>query len=164
MRRLASRGLFGAFLLLLVVLAFLIFRSAYAPRPGDGTGASTPSPAASCSPAPCADLQGYQVWITVLPPQDGTVELVVNFQNSSDSTHADPSDFSLVDSSGRSVKPVYDTSDCPHWPRTEFNHGARRGPFRLCFKPSSIGAPLKVHWAPDFGFFCCDTDIVLTQT
>jgi len=30
-----------------------------------------------------------------------------------------------------------------------------------CFRPSTTDAPLKLHWTPDMGLFCCETDIVL---
>jgi hypothetical protein len=161
MRRVASRGLVVAFLVGLAALGYVVYQSAAA-RQQSGVATPAPTAAAACSPVPCANVQGYLVWITGLQAQGGSVALDVSFENSSSSTHADPADFTLVDSSGRSFSPIYDSADCPHWPRTEFSNGARRGPFHLCFKPGTSAAPLKLHWTPDMGLFCCRTDIVLT--
>ena len=87
----------------------------------------------------------------------------LTFQNSSNSTHADPSEIQLIDAAGHSNNRVTDAPGCTAWPRTEFNNGAKFGPVPECFRPSSTGPPLKLHWEPDFGFLCCETDIALTS-
>ena len=158
-----TRGLLVAFLVGLAVLAYVVFQSAVTRQQ---SGGATPTPGQqtklACSPAPCANLQGYQVWITGLRAEGRNVTLDVSFQNSSNSTHADPSDFVLLDASGLPFRPTYNDAACPHWPRTEFNHGERRGPFHLCFQPSSAAPPLKLRWSPDMGLFCCRTEIAMT--
>ena len=158
----ASRGLLVAFLAGLAVLAYVVFQSATAHQQGGG---ATPTPGQqsplACSPAPCANVQGYQVWVAGLQAVGRSVRLSVSFQNSSSATHADPSDFVLLDASGVPFRPIYDSADCPHWPRTEFANGERRGPLPLCFTPSSAAPPLKLRWSPDMGLFCCRILIVL---
>ena len=151
-----------AFLAGLAVLAYVVFQSAAAHQQGgETTPAQGPQTQLACSPAPCADVQGYQVWVTGLQPEGRRVTLDVSFQNSSSSTHADPSDFVLLDASGVPFRPIYDSADCRRWPRTEFANGERRGPFHLCFTPSSAAPPLKLRWSPDMGLFCCRAVIVL---
>jgi hypothetical protein len=157
----ATRGLLAAFLVGLAILAYIVFQSAAASQQNRAAAPGQPAKL-TCSPAPCANLQGYQVWITGFQAQARSVTLDVSFQNSSSSTHADPSDFALLDASGLPFRPTYDSTDCPHWPRTEFSNGERRGPFHLCFKPSSSAPPLKLRWTPDMGLFCCRAEIVLT--
>ena len=66
-----------------------------------------------------------------------------------------------LDASGVPFRPIYDSADCRHWPRTEFANGEMRGPFHLCFTPSSAAPPLKLRWSPDMGLFCCRAVIVL---
>jgi hypothetical protein len=116
---------------------------------------------APCSPRPCANMRGYILWVADLKSDAGVVSMQVSFQNSSNSTHADPADLNLVDSNKNASGPVFDPTGCTHWPRTEFNNGARLGPLPICFRPSSTSPPLTLRWSPDEGLFCCETDIVL---
>ena len=159
-RRALVPGAIVVFVAVLAVVAVAAFQSEVATL----TGASTPPPAApaACSPQPCATIQRYDVWVDDLQVTTGSVRMTVSFRNASSSTHADPSDFSLIEANGHPDKPIYNSSTCPHWPRTEFANGARRGPFPLCFQPANVAAPLRLHWEPDFGFACCDTEIRLT--
>jgi len=158
-RKLAVGGIVATFLVAGIALAYAVYRAELAPGVGSNRGSDT----IACSPAPCADIQGYQVWITGLQAAGGSVQMMVSFRNSSGSTHADPSDFGLIDSTGNTWKPEYSSPNCRHWPRTEFSHGARRGPFPLCFRPTSRASPFRLAWSPDFGFFCCDAKITLVQ-
>ena len=119
-------------------------------------------PSATCSPKPCANVRGFILWVSDVKVDSGLVSMNLTFQNSSASTHADPSEIQLIDSTGSPNERVTDTAACTAWPRTEFNNGNQFGPVPECFRPSSTGPPMKLHWAPDFGFFCCETDIALT--
>ncbi len=121
----------------------------------------SPSPL-PCSPQPCADIRGFQLWVSDLKIDSGLVSMQLTFRNSSNSTHADPSEIQLIDSTGHPNQRVTDASGCTAWPRTDFNNGAQFGPVDECFRPATTGPPLKLHWEPDFGFFCCETEITLT--
>ena len=124
----------------------------------------TASPSSQpCSPQPCADIRGFSLWVSDVKIDSGLVSMSLKFQNSSNSTHADPSDIQLLDASGHSTNAVHDAPGCAAWQRTDFNNGAQFGPVPECFRPSSTAAPLKLHWSPDFGFFCCETDITVVE-
>ena len=154
-------GVIVLFVAVLAVVAVAAFQSEVAPLTR-GSGGSTPAPAPACSPQPCASIQGYDVWVADVQVTTGSVRMTVSFRNASSSTHADPSDFVLVEANGRADKPAYNSSTCPHWPRTEFANGARRGPFPLCFQPANVAAPLHLRWEPDFGFSAVSAEIRLT--
>jgi hypothetical protein len=122
---------------------------------------STPVPALGCTPAPCADLQGYTLWVSDLTVTGDLVSMQVVFKNSSDSTHASPADLQLIDSMQHASALVVDAPGCTTWDRHVFDGGARFGPVRVCFRTSATAPPLILRWSPDFGFFCCRTDIKL---
>lgn len=117
---------------------------------------------APCSPKPCADVRGFVLWVGSLKTDSGLITMTLTFRNSSNSTHADPSEIQLIDGDGRPNDRVTDAPGCTAWPRTEFNNGATFGPVAECFRPPSTAPPLTLHWSPDFGFFCCETDVALT--
>jgi len=122
----------------------------------------TASPSSQpCSPQPCADIRGFILWVGDVKVDSGVVSMTLTFRNSSNSTHADPSEVQLVDSAGNPSEAIHDAPSCTAWPRTEFNNGAQFGPVPECFRPSSTSPPMRLHWAPDFGLFCCETDITL---
>ncbi len=148
----------GAAVVVLVSAAIAAFMSLR------GTPFQVPTASASsqpCSPQPCADIQGFTLWVGDVKVDSGVVTMTLTFRNSSDSTHVDPSEIDLLDSAGHSSNAVHDAPSCTAWPRTEFNNGAQFGPVPECFRPSSTSPPLRLHWAPDFGFLCCETDITL---
>ena len=118
-------------------------------------------PSATCSPEPCADVRGFILWLGNVKTDSGLVTMTLTFRNSSNSTHADPGEIQLIDAAGRSSDRVTDAAGCTEWPRTEFDNGATFGPVPECFRPASAAPPLKLHWTPDFGLFCCETDIAL---
>ena len=156
-RRLRYLGL-GAGLALVVIVAAVAFISLQSPfQPSQNSPGSSP-----CTPQPCGNERGFIVWVTDVKADSALVTMMLTFQNSSSSTHADPSEFSLLDAHGQESQPVYDSAACPHWPRSEFNNGARFGPVAECFRPASTAPPMKLRWNPDFGFFCCRLDIKLT--
>ena len=114
-----------------------------------------------CSPTPCASVQGYKVWVSNFKIESGLVTMQLTFQNSSSSTHADPSDMQLLDAQETASSAVYDAPGCTHWPRTEFNNGAKFGPVPDCFRPRDLSGPVTMHWSPDMGLFCCDVEFNL---
>lgn len=125
---------------------------------------TSPLPAlGGCSPAPCANLQGYTLWVANINVKDNLATMQITFRNSSDSTHAGPEDLLLIDSMKHSSPPVFDTPGCTHWTRHEFSHGATYGPLNMCFKTANTWSPpLVLLWTPDFGFTCCHTEIKLS--
>src|ERR1700687_5242265 len=123
--------------------------------------ASSPVPALACSPAPCANLQGYTLWVSNLSVTGNLVSMQVLFKNASDSTHASPEDLQLVDSKQQVSGLVVDSPGCTTWDRHDFNGGAQFGPVSVCFRATSTAPPLTLRWSPDFGLFCCQTEIKL---
>ena len=123
---------------------------------------TTSQPSANCTPQPCANVRGFILWVANVKVDAGVVTMTLTFRNSSNATHADPTEIQLIDSAGRPINRVTDATGCTAWPRTEFNNGAQFGPVPECFRPSRTAPPMKLHWEPDFGFLCCETDIPLT--
>ena len=147
----------GAVVVLAVAVAAFVSM-----QPGSFHLPTSSQPSAHCSPQPCANVRGFILWVGGLKVDSGLVTMTLTFQNSSNSTHADPSEIQLIDSAGKPNNRVTDAPGCTAWPRTEFNNGATFGPVPECFRPSSTGPPLRLHWEPDFGFLCCETEIPLT--
>ncbi len=123
--------------------------------------ASSPTPAVGCTPAPCANVRGYMLWVSNLKSEGDVVTMEVTFRNASQATHADPSDLELIDSARHSSHPDFSLPDCTQWSRHEFSNGATYGPLTLCFKVTTTSPPLTLRWSPDFGLFCCQRDIKL---
>ena len=163
-RWLAYGGI-GAGLVVAAIVAVLAYQSLLVPFDTKGNGGSastTPAPAAGCSPSPCADVQGYLLLISNVQTSGDLVSMQVTFRNSSDSTHASPQDLSLIDSSSHSSTLVTGPPGCSTWDHHEFNNGQVFGPINICFRVSTTAPPLTLRWSPDFGFFCCQTDIVIS--
>jgi hypothetical protein len=158
--RLLVYGAIGAAILVVGTVAVLAYQSlqvGFQPPT-----VSSPLPALECTPAPCANLQGYTLWVTGLNAQSDLVTMQITFRNSSDSTHAAPADLELIDSQAHVSRPAFDAPGCTPWSRHEFNHGATYGPITVCFRASGTSPPLVLRWSPDFGFTCCQTDIKLS--
>lgn len=159
-RRLLTVAALAAGALVVLVAVVAAFGALKAPIPGLSS-APTSQP---CSPSPCADVQGYRLWVSNVQVDGGLVRMTLKFQNSSSSTHAAPEDVSLVDSADHTSALVTDTAGCNTWSRHEFAGGAYFGPVDVCFRIASIKPPLALRWTPDMGFFCCDTRISLPGT
>jgi hypothetical protein len=159
-RRLLGYGAIAAVVLVAATIAVLAYRSLQVPY--QAPAVSSPVPALGCAPAPCADLQGYTLWVTNIGVQGDLVTMQVTFRNSSDSTHAAPEDLVLIDSQRNQSRAVFDAPACTPWSRHEFNHGATYGPVVVCFRPGTAAPPLVLRWSPDFGLVCCQTDIKLS--
>ena len=141
-------------------MAVLAYRSLQVPY--QPPTVSSPLPALGCTPAPCANLHGYTLWVADLNVQGDMVTMQITFRNSSDSTHAAPEDLALIDSRHQTSPAIFDAPGCTHWSRHEFKKGATYGPLVICFRATSTAPPLTLRWTPDFGFVCCQTDIKLT--
>ena len=139
-----------------VVIAMLAYQSLRIPLKPSTSGYLAPE---NCSPGPCANIQGFTIWISNVRVEGTLVRMQVKFQNSSRSTHASPEDLELIDP-GRHRSPVVtDSPDCATWKRKEFNNGATFGPLEICFRVYNSTPPFILHWSPDLGAFCCETDI-----
>lgn len=149
----------GAGLVVVLAVGFAAFKSLQAPLPSPPAG--NPTPAVGCAPAPCANVRGYALWVSNIKPEGDLVTLQITFRNSSQATHADPSDLELIDSARHPSHPDFSLPDCTQWSRHEFNNGATYGPLTLCFNVTTTTPPLVLRWSPDFGLFCCQTDIKL---
>jgi hypothetical protein len=152
--RYAAIGAGAAVVIAVGVAAFLSLQTTF--QPATTNPGSTP-----CTPQPCANVRGYILWVSDVKVDGGVVTMQLTFRNSSPATHADPADLQLIDRQGNSVTAAYDAPGCTHWPRTDFNNGAQFGPVSECFRPSTTDPPLKLHWEPDMGLFCCETTITL---
>jgi len=159
-KRLLTYAAVGAAVLVVGTVAVFAYQSLQVPY--QAPTASSPVPALGCTPAPCADLHGYTLWVTSLGVQGGLVTMQIRFRNASDSTHASPEDLQLIDSQRHAAQLVFDAPGCTQWSRHEFSRGATFGPLTACFRPSTTSPPLVLRWSPDFGLVCCQTDIELT--
>lgn len=159
-RRLLTYGGLGAAGLVVLTVAVFAYQSlATESRP---VPASSPAAASGgCAPAPCADVQGYTLWVSNLDVSSNLVTMRITFKNSSDSTHAAPEDLELIDSARRTSRPIFNAPGCTPWSRHEFNNGATYGPLTVCFQVTTTAPPLVLRWSPDFGL-CCRTDIKLS--
>jgi len=158
-RQLLRYGAVAAALLVVLVVAIAAFLAMQVTFQGPATSGATPT--VNCSPAPCANVQGYTLWITKVKVDGTLVSMQINFKNSSDSTHASPEDLQLIDSNLHTSGLVTDAPGCQTWNRHEFNNGATFGPLNVCFRASTAVPPLVLRWSPDLGLFCCRSDIKL---
>ena len=115
----------------------------------------------NCSPGPCADVQGFKIWVSNVRLDNDVVRMTVKFQNSSTATHTSPEDLQLIDTGRRASNIITDSSGCNTWTRHEFSHGAYFGPVDICFRVSNVTPPFILHWTPDLGTFCCQKDITI---
>ena len=118
----------------------------------------------NCSPGPCANVQGFTLWVSNVHIEGDLVTMQVRFRNSSSSTHASPEDLQLIDSSRHSSGLVTGGTDCNTWTRHEFANGAYFGPIDVCFRVTSSDPQFTLHWTPDLGLFCCETDFIVTPS
>ena len=115
----------------------------------------------NCSPGPCANVSGYQIWVSNVKLDNDVVRLTVKFKNASTSTHASPDDLQLIDAGRRASPMIADSTGCKTFTRHDFNKGATFGPFDICFRVSNTTPPFILHWSPDLGAFCCQKDITI---
>jgi hypothetical protein len=159
--RLLRYGAIPVAALVVLTIGVLAYRSLQVPYQAPTVASPLPA-VGGCTPAPCADLRGYTLWVSNLAVTPDLVTMQVTFRNSSNSTHASPEDLMLIDSQHRPSPPIFDAAGCTSWSRHEFGHSAMYGPVTMCFRVATTAPPLVLRWAPDFGFVCCQTDIKLT--
>jgi hypothetical protein len=157
--RLLSYGALGAGVVVVLAVGIAAFQSLQVPPRSPSAG--NPTPAGGCSPVPCANVRGYTLWVSNLKSEGDVVTMQITFRNSSQATHADPSDLELIDSARQPSHPDFSLPDCTQWSRHEFSDGATYGPLTICFKVTTTAPPFILRWSPDFGLFCCQTDIRL---
>ena len=83
MRRLVTIGAVAVGLVVAAAVALIAYQALHAP-----ITSSTPLKPENCSPGPCANVQGYTLWISDVNVTGDLVSMQVKFQNSSASTHA----------------------------------------------------------------------------
>ncbi len=159
-RRLLTYSAISAAAVVVVAVAGAAFMAMQVHFQGPTTKGSTPS--LNCSPAPCANEEGYTLWVNNLKLDGNLVSMQITFQNSSGSTHASPEDLQIIDSKLHASGLITSSPGCQTWSRHEFNNGAMFGPLNVCFLVSTTTPPLVLRWSPDLGLICCQTDIELT--
>ena len=152
----------GAGLVVAAIVAVVAFQSLSGPI-AQQAGLASPS-TAPCSPKPCADVEGYTLWVSNVRVEGHLLRMQVKFKNSSNSTHASPEDLSVMDAGHSTYK--LDTSDtgCNTWTRHVFNNGATFGPIDICFYVNNTTPPFSLRWTPDEGIVCCETSIEIRPT
>lgn len=158
MRHVLTGGLVAACLIVAAVIGVTAYSALHAPLQLSNTNLKPEN----CSPGPCADLQGFTIWVSDVNVNGNLVSMTVKFQNSSAATHVSPEDLLLIDTSRHVSGLVTDTADCPKWTRHDFNKGATFGPVNICFSVTSATPPFTLHWSPVIGVFCCEKDIKIT--
>ncbi len=118
----------------------------------------------SCTPGPCANLNGFTIWVSKVTVTNDVVHMTVRFQNSSGATHASPEDLTLIDAGRHQSIPITDSPGCKTFDRHTFSGGAYFGPLDLCFRVSNSTPPFTLQWTPDEGAFCCQENITLYPT
>lgn len=151
--------LVGAIVVGLIVAAFVgvsAYQALHTPLPAASNSDLTPE---NCSPGPCVDVQSFTLWISDVNVDGDLVSMRVKFRNSSAATHASPEDLQLIDASRHQSMPVTNSPGCATWTRHEFSEGATFGPVNICYRVSNVTRPFILHWTPDLGPFCCETNI-----
>ena len=159
-RRLFGYGAAAAALLLVLLVAIAAFLAMQVTFRNPTPSAAVPTQ--NCTPAPCADVQGYTLWVSNLKVDGDLVTMQVAFKNSSNSTHASPEDLRLIDSKLHGSGLVTDAPGCQTWSRHAFSGGDTFGPTTVCFRVTTADPPLVLRWSPDLGLFCCQADIKLS--
>lgn len=155
-RLLVIAGILGG-LLAAGVIAFAAYSALKAPlQPPTNAGSVTEN----CSPGPCANVNGYVLWVSNVHLVNDVVHMTVKFQNSSSATHTSPEDLQLIDAGRRASTPASDSPGCNTWARHEFARpGDTFGPIEICFRVTNATPPYVLRWSPDEGAFCCETEI-----
>lgn len=148
-------------LLLAATVAVVAYMSIKAPFHVGPNATLTPE---NCTPGPCANVQGFTLWVTDVRVESDIVRMQLRFKNSSVSTHASPEDLQLIDGSRQSSGLVTALAGCSTWTRHEFAGGATFGPIDVCFRVTNPTPPFVLRWSPDLGLFCCETDVKITPT
>jgi hypothetical protein len=157
--RLLTVGAIGVGLIVAAVVGVTAYQALHTPLQASGDQPLTPE---NCSPGPCADVQGFTLWMSDVTLTGDVVSMQVKFRNSSPATHASPEDLQLIDASRHASGLITDAPNCKSFTRHEFSNGATYGPINICFRVSNATRPFILRWSPDLGLFCCETNIKLT--
>jgi hypothetical protein len=157
--RLLTVGAIAVGLIVAAVVGVTAYQALHTPLQASGDQPLTPD---NCSPGPCADVQGFTLWISDVTFSSDVVSMQVKFRNSSPSTHASPEDLQLIDASRHASGLITDAPNCNSFTRHVFSNGATFGPINICFRVSNATRPFILRWAPDLGPFCCETNIKLS--
>jgi hypothetical protein len=161
----ARRAITGIAVIAGLIAAALVAGAAYTALKAPLSSATNSNLAPdSCTPGPCANVDGYTLWVSNVTVRNDLVQMKVKFQNSSRSTHASPEDLQLIDAGRHSSMPVTGVSGCSTWTRHVFDNGAVFGPINICFRVNNTTPPFILHWSPDLGEFCCQKDITIWPT
>src|SRR5260370_42257652 len=129
--RLLRYGAISAAALVVLTLAVLAHRSLQ--LPSQAPPVASPLPAAGgCTPAPCADLRGYTLWVSNLDVKPDLVTMQITFRNASNSSHAAPEDFVLIDAERQMLPAVFDATACTSRSRHDLCHGPASLPVTTC--------------------------------
>ena len=158
MRRVLTGGIVIFILIFAAAVGVTAYSALHAPVPLQNSNL-TPE---NCSPGPCADVQGFTIWISNVNVSANQVTMSLKFHNSNPATHVAPDDLQLIDASRHVSGPAFDLSGCPTWTRHDFKNGATFGPFPVCFTVTNTNRPFTLHWSPQVGLFCCEKDITIT--
>jgi len=143
-----------------LILAALVAGAAYSALKAPlGTQPNSNLSPENCSPGPCANLNGFTIWVSKVHVNNDIVHMTVKFQNSSNATHVAPEDLNLIDSGRRSSFPIAGIAGCNSFARHQFSGGQTFGPVDICFRVADSTPPFILHWTPDLGAFCCERDI-----
>jgi len=148
-----------------LILAALVAGAAYSALKSPlGTQPNSNLNPENCSPGPCANVNGFTIWVSKVHVNNDIVHMTVKFQNSSNATHVAPEDLNLIDSGRRSSIPFAGIAGCKSFARHEFSGGQAFGPIDICFRVANSTPPFILHWTPDLGAFCCERDITIYPT
>ena len=150
-----------AALVVAALVAIFAYQALKAPL---ATPPNTNLPPENCSPGPCANVNGYTLWVSNVQIQNTLIRMTLTFQNSSTATHASPEDVTLIDSSRHTSGLVTGPANCNTFTRHEFSNGELFGPIAVCFRVINATPPFTLRWTPDLGPFCCETAITINRT
>lgn len=149
-------------LLFLIVLGAVGARNQNVGRGGSSSAGGTG--AAACSPAPCANHNGYSVTVdslntdspvgTFAKPDAGNnfITMNVTFHNGTTTYQSvNLAEFKLTDASGIKHYPVVltDAPGCGGWVPVQIPAGGSYGPKPLCFQ-GTVNGDLTLDWSPGF--------------
>jgi hypothetical protein len=147
----------GAGTLVIVVLAAVAFAAIELGHRKSAGGPARPV----CSPKPCTELGGWELYLRNINVTGGRVSMDVSFKNNTPGggleavsyRHTSPMDFLLRYPRGDTRKPVFDTA-CPSWDAPRIERGGGAGPDHLCFNAVASGlSGAELQWTPDEGAF-----------
>jgi hypothetical protein len=114
----------------------------------------------ACSPRPCTELEGWELYVSGITRIPGHLALRVSFRNNTPGSafeavsfrHTGPADF-VLHYRGLDLRPTAGDA-CPAWDERRIERGASAGPDPLCFDvPDPEPGRPELRWSPDTGLF-----------